>query len=134
MEFFFPTHSAATGDQNSVQGCITGFIDLIFRRNGKYYLLDWKSNYLREGYSSEHVEEAMSEAGYHLQYQIYSIALCRWLRTVIPDFDQDEHFGGTFYLFLRGTRAGDSVGGIFRHASTGADIAQWNVDLGTRFK
>ena len=52
-------------------GFVTGFIDLVFRWDNKYYPLDWKSNYLESGYDSVSVERNMRERGYVLQYKIY---------------------------------------------------------------
>jgi exodeoxyribonuclease V beta subunit len=33
-------------DFRQVRGMLKGFIDLVFRHNGRYYLLDYKSNWL----------------------------------------------------------------------------------------
>jgi len=91
-------------------------MDLFFRYKGKYYILDWKSNFLGftiSDYQTENVEEAMTDSNYHLQYLIYTMALRLYLKNRIPDFNYDDHFGGVVYLFLRGMRTG-SNNGIFR--------------------
>jgi exodeoxyribonuclease V beta subunit len=95
-----------------LNGFLRGFIDLIFEHEGRYYLLDYKSNFLGPStshYAREHLEGAMRRNGYYLQYLLYTIALHRYLRLRIPDYRYDHHFGGVYYLFLRGiTSSGDS--------------------------
>jgi len=90
---------------NDVRGMLKGFIDLIFVHNGQYYVLDWKSNHLGDeaaNYSVDALEEAIIEHRYDFQYQIYALALHRYLRSRLPDYHYDRHFGGVYYLFLRG--------------------------------
>jgi exodeoxyribonuclease V beta subunit len=94
---------------------LKGFIDLVFEHDGKYYVLDWKSNHLGDDpsvYRGEQLVEAMRDHRYDLQYQIYALALQRFLRSRMPSYDYETHFGGVFYLFLRGMEAG-SDSGIF---------------------
>lgn len=91
----------------TIEGLMTGFIDLLFEHNGKYYILDWKSNHLGnsvESYGRTGMEEAMKGNNYNLQYMIYTLAVKRWLETKIRDFDYDRHLGGVIYVFLRGVR------------------------------
>ncbi|MDA9557689.1 exodeoxyribonuclease V subunit beta [Vibrio sp.] len=95
-------------DFRRVQGMLKGFIDLIFEHQGQFYVLDWKSNHLgdhSECYQTEHLERVMIEHRYDFQYQLYSLALHRYLKTRIADYDYDRDFGGVFYLFLRGIEA-----------------------------
>lgn len=92
-------------DFRRVRGMLKGFIDLVFRHEGRYYLLDYKSNWLgedREAYTRPAMEQAMRAHRYDLQYQLYSLALHRYLRHRLADYDYDRHFGGVIYLFLRG--------------------------------
>lgn len=92
-------------DFRQVHGMLKGFIDLVFRHEGRYYLLDYKSNWLgedREAYTRPAMEQAMRAHRYDLQYQLYSLALHRYLRHRLADYDYDRHFGGVIYLFLRG--------------------------------
>ena len=94
---------------------LKGFIDLVFRRDGRYYLLDYKSNWLgdsAQAYTPEAMARAMQAHRYDLQYQLYSLALHRYLRHRLADYDYDRHFGGVIYLFLRGVD-GDGGQGIF---------------------
>ena len=96
-----------------LQGLMTGFIDLLFEYNGKYYILDWKSNHLGNNladYDVQGLEAAMKGSNYNLQYFIYTVAVKRWLEQRIPGFDYDKHFGGVIYLFLRGVREGKKTG------------------------
>ncbi|MGM0771647.1 MAG: UvrD-helicase domain-containing protein [Halobacteriota archaeon] len=120
MEFYFSVdkinravlneylgEDATVGGESDIRGLMTGFIDLVFEQNGKYYILDWKSNYLGnsvDDYDQDDLEKAMTGSNYHLQYMIYTVALKRWLETKIPGFDYEKHFGGVIYVFLRGVR------------------------------
>lgn len=92
---------------------LTGFIDLVIRQNGKYYILDYKSNYLGdsvEAYSRDALQKSIRDSGYDIQYHLYIVALIRLLKKTIPDFDYDRDFGGTLYLYVRGMKEGDSSG------------------------
>ncbi|KFK92393.1 MULTISPECIES: exodeoxyribonuclease V subunit beta [unclassified Serratia (in: enterobacteria)] len=99
-----------------VQGMLKGFIDLVFCWQGKYYLLDYKSNWLGEdsrAYTQQAMERAMVEHRYDLQYQLYTLALHRYLGHRLADYDYNRHFGGVIYLFLRGVDAEHPGNGIF---------------------
>ncbi len=99
-----------------LQGLMTGLVDLVFQHNNKYYILDWKSNYLGntlEDYSPHALREAMKASNYTLQYTIYTIAVKRWLESRLPDFDYERDFGGVIYLYLRGIRQGKDTGIYF---------------------
>lgn len=89
-----------------ITGYMKGFIDLVFRGNdGRWYVVDYKSNWLGtqcSDYHAQAIEQSMAEHQYHLQYLIYSLALNRYLRLRIPDYDPEQHWGGALYLFLRG--------------------------------
>lgn len=103
-------------DFRQVSGMLKGFIDLVFRHQGRYYLLDYKSNWLgesAEAYTQSAMAQAMQSHRYELQYQLYSLALHRYLRHRLADYDYERHFGGVIYLFLRGVEGGDDSQGIF---------------------
>ncbi|HHQ2396258.1 TPA: exodeoxyribonuclease V subunit beta [Klebsiella pneumoniae] len=103
-------------DFRQVHGMLKGFIDLVFRHEGRYYLLDYKSNWLgedREAYTRPAMEQAMRAHRYDLQYQLYSLALHRYLHHRLADYDYDRHFGGVIYLFLRGMDGQEGGQGIF---------------------
>ena len=95
------------------KGVFTGFIDLLFEFNGQYFILDWKSNLLGEelvGYQGEYLKKAIVENNYHLQYHLYCLAVHRFLKSRLTTYSFKEHFGGVFYLFLRGVRSGQNSG------------------------
>lgn len=90
---------------SGLQGFMKGFVDLIFRRGDKWYLADYKSNLLGATYADyrpQRLLEPMVEHHYLLQYHLYCVALHRYLQMRLPDYDYRCHFGGVFYLFLRG--------------------------------
>ncbi len=94
-------------------GLLNGFIDLFFQYKNKYYILDWKSNYLGDHldhYAPENMTEAMNEGNYHLQYFIYAMAVKNYLEQRLPDFDYERDFGGVIYVYLRGARTGKKSG------------------------
>ncbi|WP_207535725.1 exodeoxyribonuclease V subunit beta [Desertivirga arenae] len=96
-----------------LEGIMNGKIDLFFEHQGKYYVLDWKSNFLGdsiENYNEEALQQAMNENNYHLQYLIYTLAAKKYLESRIPDFDYETQFGGVIYLFVRGVRKDGSTG------------------------
>jgi exodeoxyribonuclease V beta subunit len=86
-------------------GYLRGFIDLVFESEGRYYVVDYKSNYLgdhAEDYRPERLKVAMGHHHYHLQAHLYALAIHRYLRTRVPGYSYEAHFGGAYYLFLRG--------------------------------
>jgi exodeoxyribonuclease V beta subunit len=88
-----------------VKGFMKGFIDMIFRFEDSFYLVDWKSNFLGnrvEDYHHHKLAEVMESQFYVLQYFMYSLALNQYLVSRLPDYDYEHHFGGVFYIFLRG--------------------------------
>lgn len=102
LEFYYPAQIPKDDIRSAI--LMKGFIDLIFEWQGKYYILDWKSNYLEFGYEMPALENAMIENEYDLQYSIYSVCLYRWLKERgMKDREWLNKFGGIIYLFLRGT-------------------------------
>ena len=99
------------GSRERLEGLMTGFIDLVYEHQGRYYLLDYKSNQLPD-YGDDALADAIAHSEYDLQYLLYSVALHRWLRFRLPGYDYGRHFGGVRYLFCRGLQAGlaDSPG------------------------
>ena len=90
-------------DLGEIKGWLNGKIDLFFEYEGKYYILDWKSNFLGDTvdyYNQEHLAKAMNENNYHLQYLIYSLAVKKYLSKRLPNFDYDTQFAGVL-LFSR---------------------------------
>ena len=119
VAFFYPVHLPGRGE-TTVAGCrvrggaggfVRGFVDLVFRHGGRYFIADWKSNRLDAGYGPDALEACMNDAGYHLQYKLYTVAMLRWLKTALGDrFDPARHFGGVFYFFIRGMGLGNGSG------------------------
>ncbi len=98
------------------RGFMSGFIDLVVKIDGKYYLVDWKSNSLGlsfEDYSDENIAKNMKKHNYYLQYMIYLAAFDRYLSAADPDYSYAENFGGIRYVFLRGIKEGCGDHGIF---------------------
>lgn len=88
-------------------GFMKGFIDLIFEAGGRFYLADYKSNWLGatlDAYGQAGLARAMAREAYYLQYLIYCVALHRYLASRVPGYDYESRFGGVRYLFVRGMR------------------------------
>ncbi len=118
LEFHYPFKFAADVQLpkgvTARNGYLTGFIDMIFRYNERYFIVDWKSNYIEEGYHQAGMERVMTSSDYHLQYKIYINALILWLKLRMGQgFDYNKNFGGVLYLFLRGMGNGNDQGVYF---------------------
>jgi exodeoxyribonuclease V beta subunit len=100
-----------------VQGFMKGFMDLVFCHDGRFFLVDWKSNYLGPApgdYGAAGLRAAMEEGFYILQYHLYLVALNRYLKMRDISYDYDKQFGGVYYIFLRGVERSNGGGtGIF---------------------
>lgn len=91
--------------EDRVNGMLKGFIDLVFCFQGRYFVLDYKSNHLGDSqgaYGRQIMADAMLAHRYDLQYVLYTLALHRLLRARLKDYDYDRDVGGAVYLFLRG--------------------------------
>ena len=131
--FFFPvTHAvkldlftadglAFTENAGRRDGFLTGSIDLMFRKDGRYYFADWKTDTL-DDYSPDALGREMIARGYRFQAIVYSLALYERLKTTLPDFDFARDFGGGFYCFVRGIA--DSRG-IYRFNPTESELLAW---------
>ncbi|CBL46456.1 ATP-dependent exoDNAse (exonuclease V) beta-subunit (contains helicaseand exonuclease domains) [gamma proteobacterium HdN1] len=95
--------------RRQVEGMLKGFIDLVCEHAGRYYVVDYKSNYLgadRSAYTPAAMQKAILEHRYDVQYVLYTIALHRLLKIRLGEnYDYDRHIGGAIYLFLRGVDA-----------------------------
>jgi len=146
LEFYFPLKNISTGDLRTIyatagfggeniggqsfpeamerlrfspaKGFMKGYMDMVFRHDGRFYLVDWKSNFLggrAEDYNTDALSLAMGESFYFLQYHIYLVALHRYLELRVRDYSYERHFGGVYYLFLRGMDPALGPGyGIYR--------------------
>ena len=99
------------------RGLMNGIIDLVFEHDGRFYLADYKSNHLGyslDAYTPKALRQVIFERRYDLQYLLYALALHRYLKLRMEVYNYDEHFGGIYYLFLRGMRPASGAGrGIF---------------------
>jgi exodeoxyribonuclease V beta subunit len=105
-----PTFQPLTSKQ--MAGYLTGFIDLLCEYEGRYYVMDYKTNALAD-YSAETMIQAMREHNYGLQYWLYSVVLHRYLQMRLPNYSYQQHFGGVRYLFVRGMQADTAMSGIY---------------------
>jgi exodeoxyribonuclease V beta subunit len=117
-----------------VEGFMRGFIDLLFRFQGRYYIVDWKSNWLgdRPGdYGEPGIRACMLRHSYFLQYHLYTVATDLFLSRRIPGYTYDKDFGGVFYVFLRGIDPRKPERGIFRDRPDAALVSALRQLLGT---
>ncbi|KVE36101.1 exodeoxyribonuclease V subunit beta [Burkholderia sp. BDU5] len=135
MEFLFPAPAldfnalrrllAAHGypdvalEAGTLAGFVKGFIDMIVEHDGRFWIVDWKSNHLGatpDAYGPRALDAAMAHHAYHLQALLYTVALHRYLRVRMRDYDYDAHIAGYLYLFVRGVRpgwrSGDAPAGV----------------------
>ena len=95
--------------KGQLHGLLRGFIDLVFEHEGRYYVADYKSNWLgktADAYHAEAVSQAILKHRYDLQSALYLFALHRLLKSRLgADYDYDRHVGGALVFFIRGTRS-----------------------------
>ncbi|NWK54577.1 UvrD-helicase domain-containing protein [Verrucomicrobiaceae bacterium N1E253] len=99
-------------EQSQLDGYLTGFIDLVFEHQGRYHILDWKTNQLSDD-SPLGLCAAMAEHHYYLQYHLYTLALDRFLAHRLTDYDPAIHLGHVYYVFLRAIKSGTPASGVF---------------------
>ncbi len=127
MEFWFASHRVDVTELDSLvreythdgaprapaegavlNGMFKGFIDLTFEHEGRYYVADYKSNWLgpdESAYTEAAMTQAILDSRYDLQYVLYLLALHRQLKARLADYDYDQHVGGALFIFLRGVHA-----------------------------
>ncbi|MCQ2380058.1 MAG: UvrD-helicase domain-containing protein [Victivallaceae bacterium] len=98
-------------------GFLTGSIDLMFKQDDKFHIVDWKSNLLAS-YDAPHLEVAMRDNQYEMQLAIYMVALIKFLklRTGRPNFNENDYdrlCGGAHYVFMRGVDQDDPQAGVY---------------------
>lgn len=140
MEFHFPVSNISpnkilkiirendsTNESPSISGFMKGFIDLIFEEEGKYYILDYKSNFLGnffQDYSQNHIKDEILHSSYDMQYHIYGVALHRMLKATLKEYKYEDHFGGVVYLFLRGIDTTQKGSGVYFHKPNKTSIEE----------
>jgi exodeoxyribonuclease V beta subunit len=87
-----------------MQGMLTGSMDLVLQHDGRYWVVDYKSNKL-PSYDSATLQDAVLHKRYEVQYVLYTLALHRLLKVRLPGYDYAQHMGGAVYMFLRGIHA-----------------------------
>jgi exodeoxyribonuclease V beta subunit len=125
MEFWFPSERLASGaldrlcrerlldgvarpqlPERQLHGMLKGFADLVFEHEGRYWVLDYKSNSLGAGdaaYSRPAMAAGMAAHRYDIQGAIYMLALHRLLKSRLgDDYEPARQLGGAIFLFLRG--------------------------------
>ncbi|KAF3981540.1 MAG: exodeoxyribonuclease V subunit beta [Methylococcales symbiont of Hymedesmia sp. n. MRB-2018] len=143
MPFYLPVKSFDTSQINAIlkncpgfqalsektiSGYLTGFIDLICQHQGKYYVMDYKSNHL-PNYEQDTMIKAMREHNYGLQYWIYSLVLHQYLQNRLSDYSYEQHFGGIKYLFVRGMNKDLENSGVYQTRPEISIIQQLSAQL-----
>ncbi|SDO15105.1 exodeoxyribonuclease V subunit beta [Vreelandella arcis] len=103
-----PGYERPALDSDSLNGMLKGFIDLAFEHQGRFYVLDWKSNYLGpddSAYEPDALRHALLAKRYDLQAALYLLAMHRLLKARLPNYDPHQHLGGSMTVFLRGSRS-----------------------------
>jgi len=147
LQRLFTTHGGALArtyaprlqslGNRALRGFLGGFLDLVAEHDGRWYVVDWKSNHLGDAtddYGPAALQKAMFEHDYVLQYHLYLLALHRHLARRVPDYAPERHLGGACYPFLRGVRAGDTNGIFFDRPPTALVVAldRWAEGGGRR--
>jgi exodeoxyribonuclease V beta subunit len=120
MGFTFKTHGVATQyidhlishavhpgqarpglQAQQLNGLLTGFMDIVLEHQGRYYVLDYKSNKLPQ-YTPNSITDSMLSHRYDVQYTLYILAVHRLLKSRLKDYNYEHHMGGAIYLYLRG--------------------------------
>lgn len=129
-------------DFSPMTGFLKGFIDLIFVHNDRYYVADYKSNFLGfevQDYLGKSLTKAMQEHLYDLQAWIYTLALDALLCVRLGEnYQPERHLGGAYYFFLRGMHLGaqaprfmhnglEQAPGVFYLPPDVAKLQQWRV-------
>jgi exodeoxyribonuclease V beta subunit len=121
------------------RGILTGSIDLVFRQGERWWVLDWKSNWLGERdaggsptacgprhYGQQAMAGLMGTSHYPLQAHLYLVALHRYLRWRLPGYRPERHMGGYAYVFLRGVPGPSAA--VTAAASAGGAVAGMLVE------
>ena len=114
-------------------GFLRGFVDLVFEHGGRWYVVDWKSNFLGPAasqYAPPRIVAAMAHHHYFLQYHLYLVALDRHLRARLSGYEPARHLGGVYYLFLRGMAPHHPAGtGVFHDRPPAALLEELSAVL-----
>ncbi len=103
---------------------LKGEIDLVYQHGTRFFIVDYKSNYLGsdfDSYNPAALYDAMTTHSYWLQASIYQVALHRYLKLRLPNYDINTHLGAVEYAFLRGMSP--------KHATCGKLVKQFDSDF-----
>lgn len=130
-QWAFQGQNRATLTQRQAHGMLMGFADLVFEANGRYWVLDYKTNYLgasAQAYTPQALEQAMLHHRYDLQAMLYMLALHRLLKTRLGTrYLPEQHLGGALYWFVRGLDAPSA--GVLQLPANAAILEQVDVWL-----
>jgi len=99
-----------------LRGFLRGYIDLVLVHDERYFLVDYKANHLGDyasDYAPDGLARAMLRGQYFLQYHLYALALHRYLGQRLRGYDFERHFGGVYYLFIKGMGPELGQSGVF---------------------
>ena len=84
-------------------GLMKGSLDVTLEADGRYWVLDYKSNFLgsQEDYTEANMLAQVAHHRYDLQAGLYLVALHRLLAQRMPDYQPARHLGGAIYHFVR---------------------------------
>lgn len=102
----------------TIEGYLNGFIDLIVQYGDKFYIMDYKTNFLgneAHNYSHEAMHHEMTHHNYGLQFILYSLAVHQYLKTRKQNYDYEQNFGGIKYLFVRGMDGKSVDYGVYQY-------------------
>ncbi|MFT4020777.1 MAG: UvrD-helicase domain-containing protein [Acinetobacter sp.] len=107
LEKLFAEYGKVMPNLNNAESArfLSGAIDLVYQHGQRFYIADYKSNYLGEHQQDYYVDalaQNMTTSSYWLQAGIYLVALHRYLKIRLKDYDIHQHLGGASYLYLRG--------------------------------
>lgn len=120
VEFVMAERKMLSGVGDGCEDAMNGKIDLIVRVDDKVFIMDWKTNSLPDYEQS--VNDAMNDAGYHLQYKIYSLAVSEWIASL------GLVLGGVAYLFVRGGETGERSG-VFARTFDPETFAEFKKEI-----
>ncbi len=101
--------SPALPAQRSLHGMLMGFADSVFAHQGRYWVLDYKTNHLgveAAAYTDAALAQAMLQHRYDVQAALYMLALHRLLQSRLGQgYEPAQHLGGAMYYFCAGWMA-----------------------------
>jgi len=115
------TETISLPGHQALQGMMHGFIDLVFQWQGRFYIADYKSTHLGyhlDCYDRKSLAKNIRDNYYDLQYLLYSLALHRYLKSRLPEYDPAQHFGGVYYFYLRGMSRNSDTGIFYTDISS----------------